>query len=290
MPPLPTFRAMVPSAHKGESGKFHMPSTYGDWALQFEVRDNDYWLFLCPRGWPAAMGNLTVKFKLGLINERGNVCRESHAIEKVFQDASTTGFGTTMCTKAQMLPFVKDGQVQVQVRLMEASVSVNLAEALMRITTPAVSARYKSGLEQQVRDLQARADVSETTLASLHEEHETLVAVHSVCVPATHEPPPKVRVREVTQMEMLELLSEKAGDSWEQPERSLVLLSAASESCKESMAERNTCVVCMSGARTFVYPACGHMCVCEECVKDASISSKCPVCKKDDQVPVKVFR
>lgn len=293
MPPMATYRKTLELLHDASSEAFSITGTYSRWHFKFETRDTvECWLFLSATAIPAtvAIGGVKVQFKLAVTNDARNVCRESALLTKVFTGGD--GYGVKLGTMEQVRAYIHNGKIEAHLRIAQVEPQASLAEVLIRMDER-VATNYRTGLEARSRDLQVRVEQLETQQRSLREEHDTLVAVHSVCAPvdASAAPPPaKVRVREPSQMEMLLALSEKAGDSWEEPERSLALLDGAMKSCKTSMADRNTCVVCMSEARSFVYPTCGHLCVCRDCVSDESIAHTCPVCKQGDQTPIFVFR
>jgi hypothetical protein len=45
--------------------------------------------------------------------------------------------------------------------------------------------------------------------------------------------------------------------------------------------EDSPCVVCLEKPRSCVYISCGHLCICEDCVKIGKLSGTCPICCKE---------
>lgn len=52
--------------------------------------------------------------------------------------------------------------------------------------------------------------------------------------------------------------------------------------------EDSPCVVCMEKPRSCVYISCGHLCICEDCVKIGNLSGTCPICCQEG-VQIRVY-
>lgn len=53
------------------------------------------------------------------------------------------------------------------------------------------------------------------------------------------------------------------------------------ETPKSTTSSNQECVICLANIRNIVMLSCRHMCICEECVGDASSRiDKCPICRQ----------
>ena len=56
-------------------------------------------------------------------------------------------------------------------------------------------------------------------------------------------------------------------------------------------ADSHLCCICFSQATTHALIPCGHMCLCDSCTATLPPSfSRCPICRKEIQQVVKIFR
>ena len=49
----------------------------------------------------------------------------------------------------------------------------------------------------------------------------------------------------------------------------------------EEREEEECCAVCISAARTHVCVPCGHRCLCGACAELLSVSKRCPMCRAE---------
>lgn len=56
-----------------------------------------------------------------------------------------------------------------------------------------------------------------------------------------------------------------------------------------SVATSLQCVVCMTNERSVACVPCGHRCLCESCAVPSVVGSKCPMCRADVQMFMRVF-
>lgn len=50
------------------------------------------------------------------------------------------------------------------------------------------------------------------------------------------------------------------------------------------------CVVCMDNERTHLAFPCRHYCVCKRCMKQECIADKCPICRADVSLWIRVYK
>ena len=66
------------------------------------------------------------------------------------------------------------------------------------------------------------------------------------------------------------------------------------ENTKENkVTTENNCVICMENSPIYVTVPCGHIILCDSCVKSGShnqLQGKCPTCRSDVQTIVKIFK
>lgn len=48
------------------------------------------------------------------------------------------------------------------------------------------------------------------------------------------------------------------------------------------------CVVCLQRSSQFVFPGCGHLCVCDSCIRSGNGLTKCPICRARGK-PIRVY-
>jgi hypothetical protein len=62
----------------------------------------------------------------------------------------------------------------------------------------------------------------------------------------------------------------------------------------EPIEESQCCVICMESKRTHAFVPCGHMCVCQSCahlpsLRDSQNGKRCPVCRRQSFIVMKVY-
>ena len=66
-------------------------------------------------------------------------------------------------------------------------------------------------------------------------------------------------------------------------------LTGKNDDAATSVATALQCVVCMTNERSMVCVPCGHRCLCDACGKHEVTGDKCPMCRKQVMMFIRVF-